>query len=304
MYEDEPQDKVHDVLARGGVRRPSARAAGDRPRRGDLRADRWTTSPPTTTAATCRPSIVVAAAGNLEHEAIEELAERYLQNERERRRPAPAVERPPASRAAVGAVPREGHRAVPHLHRRPRASRRNDDRRFALAILDAILGGSTLLAPVPGGAGEARPRVLGLLVVQPVHRHRAGRRVRRHARGQRRQGARGDRRRAATRICEERGRRRGAEPRPRAREGPAGAVDGVDREPHVPARPLGPDGHARCCRSTRRSSGSRRSTPTQISALARELYPPAQHVGCRRSGATRRASAPRWRRSAPELATA
>ena len=28
MYEDEPQDRVHDVLARGDARRPSARAAG------------------------------------------------------------------------------------------------------------------------------------------------------------------------------------------------------------------------------------------------------------------------------------
>ena len=33
MYEDEPQDKVHDVLSDGDLRRPSARAAGDRARR-------------------------------------------------------------------------------------------------------------------------------------------------------------------------------------------------------------------------------------------------------------------------------
>ena len=37
MYEDEPQDKVHDVLSDGDLRRPSARPAGDRPRRGDRR---------------------------------------------------------------------------------------------------------------------------------------------------------------------------------------------------------------------------------------------------------------------------
>ena len=40
MYEDEPQDKVHDVLSRGDLRRPSARPAGDRPRGGDLLAER------------------------------------------------------------------------------------------------------------------------------------------------------------------------------------------------------------------------------------------------------------------------
>ena len=45
MYEDEPQDKVHDVLSRGDLRRPPARPAGDRPRRGDLVADASTRSP-------------------------------------------------------------------------------------------------------------------------------------------------------------------------------------------------------------------------------------------------------------------
>ena len=36
MYEDEPQDKVHDVLAKRDLRRPPARPADHRPRRRHL----------------------------------------------------------------------------------------------------------------------------------------------------------------------------------------------------------------------------------------------------------------------------
>ena len=47
----------------------------------------------------------------------------------------PTAERPPA-------LLREGHRAVPHLLRRAR-DHRDDERRYALAVLDSIFGGST-----------------------------------------------------------------------------------------------------------------------------------------------------------------
>ena len=87
------------------------------------------------------PNIVVAAAGNLEHETIVELAERHC------RPPAAdgpglALEPPEADGAQVR-LPAEGHRAVPRLLRRPGHRPR---RRAALsrsAILDAVFGGST-----------------------------------------------------------------------------------------------------------------------------------------------------------------
>ena len=39
---------------------------------------------------------------------------------------------------------------------------RTDERRFALGVLNAALGGGMSLAAVPGGPGEARPGLLGL----------------------------------------------------------------------------------------------------------------------------------------------
>ena len=76
MYEDEPQDKVHDVLA-GAI-------FGDHPlgrpiigrRRRRRRPCRCRRSPRGTTAATWLANMVLGAAGNLEHERIVELAER------------------------------------------------------------------------------------------------------------------------------------------------------------------------------------------------------------------------------------
>jgi predicted Zn-dependent peptidase len=85
---------------------------------------------------------VVSAAGNLEHARIEELARRYMD-------------------VGAGGSGPNGHRAGPprevaeriafrlketeqyHICLGGPGIARNDDRRFALAILDAILGGST-----------------------------------------------------------------------------------------------------------------------------------------------------------------
>ena len=159
------------------------------------------------------------------------LAEKFLQNDRDGARPSFTDRRSvkPPSVLFHQKDTEQYHMCVggrgPCPQRRPPV-RAGDPRRPA--------GRLELLAPLPGGAREARPCVLGLLVVEPVHRHGARRRLRRHARGQRRQGARGDRRGAAPGVRRG-GRRRGAEPCPRARQGPAGAVDGVDGQPHVPA---------------------------------------------------------------------
>ncbi len=90
---------------------------------------------------------------------------------------------------------------------------RGDDRRFALRVLDTLLGGLELLAPVPGGAREARPGLRGLLVRQQLRRHRPGGRLRGHPPRQRGRGA-GDHRRAAAAAA---GRPRA---RPRSSSGP------------------------------------------------------------------------------------
>jgi predicted Zn-dependent peptidase len=140
MYEDEPQDKVHDVLSQA--------IFGDHPLgrpvigRGEVvgaltvdkvsayHADRYVPG-----------SIVVSAAGNLEHPAIERLARTHLGTGSRNggaRSPAPA----PGAR---------GQRVVFHCKETEQyhiclggeGIARNDERRFALSILDAILGGST-----------------------------------------------------------------------------------------------------------------------------------------------------------------
>lgn len=139
MYEDEPSDKVHDVL--------SAAVFGDHPLgrpvigRGEVIAgltvgdvagyhDRGYRA----------PSIVVAAAGNLDHERIVSLAEG-------------AVDAAPADDTQARNGGPERPIARPVFHQKDTEQfhicvggcgiPRNDDRRFALAVLDAIFGGGS-----------------------------------------------------------------------------------------------------------------------------------------------------------------
>jgi predicted Zn-dependent peptidase len=139
MYEDEPQDKVHDVL--------STAVFGDHPLgrpvigRGDVISALTADTVSSYHDARYLPgAIVVAAAGNLEHEAIEGLAQRWLDGSRNG-----------GLKAPQGAPPRREPRAAFHCKETEQyhiciggeGISRNDDRRFALSILDAILGGST-----------------------------------------------------------------------------------------------------------------------------------------------------------------
>jgi predicted Zn-dependent peptidase len=139
MYEDEPQDRVHDVLGEAvfGPHPLGRRVLGQ--------AEVIASIPVAQIDAYHRsryvaPNIVVAAAGHLDHERIVELAERH-------------VAAPVAALAASG----DGSRPL----RKPRLAfqaketeqyhicfgapgiARDDERRFALALLDAIFGGST-----------------------------------------------------------------------------------------------------------------------------------------------------------------
>jgi predicted Zn-dependent peptidase len=141
MYEDEPQDKVHDVL--------SAAVFGDHPLgrpvigRGEVIAGLGPQDVAAYHDQRYRPaSIVVAAAGNLEHERIEELAQRLMEA-------VPNGSAPPADRIEEpGEVaPRVTFQSKDteqyHVCLGGPGIPRNDERRFALAILDGILGGST-----------------------------------------------------------------------------------------------------------------------------------------------------------------
>ena len=138
MYEDEPQDKVHDVLA-GAV-------FGDHPLgRPIIGRAEVVSSVPVPEISSWHdgryvpPNIVLAAAGNLEHDRIVELAEAAVGGSG------------PAPPAELGAPDQPGQ--VLHFHQKETEQYhlclgglglpRGDDRRFALRVLDTILGGST-----------------------------------------------------------------------------------------------------------------------------------------------------------------
>jgi predicted Zn-dependent peptidase len=139
MYEDEPQDKVHDVL--------STAVFGDHPLgrpvigRGEVISSLTAETVSAYHDARYLPgAIVVAAAGNLEHETIERLAERWANGSRDGRPQRPEAA-PPRREPRVAFHSKETEQY--HICIGGEGISRNDDRRFALSILDAILGGST-----------------------------------------------------------------------------------------------------------------------------------------------------------------
>jgi len=137
MYEDEPQDRVHDVLAEAvfGSHPLGRRVLGEAeviasipvPDIESYRHARYTGA-----------EIVVGAAGHLEHERIADLAERLVT--------------PPAGGNDAPATGLDGggrlcfHRKDTeqyHICFGAPGLRREDERRYPLAVLDAIFGGST-----------------------------------------------------------------------------------------------------------------------------------------------------------------
>jgi predicted Zn-dependent peptidase len=138
MYEDEPQDRVHDVLADAvfGEHPLGRRVLGEAevissipvPEIDAYHRQRYTA-----------PHVVVGAAGHLDHEAIVALAERLVS--------------PPAG--ANGAAPVAAPVDEGRLRFYPKDTEqyyvcfgapgivRADERRYALAVLDSIFGGST-----------------------------------------------------------------------------------------------------------------------------------------------------------------
>jgi predicted Zn-dependent peptidase len=137
MYEDEPQDKVHDVLAEA--------IFGEHPLGRPIigRADVVSSVPVPDIAAWhdgryVPGNIVVAAAGNLDHERIVELVESAV---RETRSVPPGLVSPNGSAPALRFFQKETEQY--HLCLGGPGIPRGDDRRFALRVLDTILGGST-----------------------------------------------------------------------------------------------------------------------------------------------------------------
>ncbi|HYZ28111.1 MAG TPA: pitrilysin family protein [Thermoleophilaceae bacterium] len=141
MYEDEPSDKVHDVLAQA--------VFGDHPLGRPVigRAEVIANVPVPEIAAYhderyAAANLVLAAAGNVTHERLVELAQNASRNG------LPAAAR---SRELVAAPAQADPRMCFfqkqteqfHVTLGAPGIQRGDDRRFALRVLDTILGGST-----------------------------------------------------------------------------------------------------------------------------------------------------------------
>jgi predicted Zn-dependent peptidase len=138
MYEDEPSDKVHDVMATA--------IFGDHPLGRPIigRAEVVSSVPVPQIAAWhdgryVPGNMVVAAAGNLDHDAIVALVDGAFPKQ--------------GAPAPVAAVSPNGSAPVLRFHEKETEQYhvclggpgipRGDDRRFALRVLDTILGGST-----------------------------------------------------------------------------------------------------------------------------------------------------------------
>jgi predicted Zn-dependent peptidase len=138
MYEDEPSDKVHDVLAEA--------IFGDHPLGRPIigTADVVGNVPVSDIGAYhdshyVGANLVVAAAGNVDHERVVELTEKYARVEAGSLNgadPAPGAVEP---RVQFHEKQTEQYHVALGGPGIPRA----DDRRFVLRVLDTILGGST-----------------------------------------------------------------------------------------------------------------------------------------------------------------
>ena len=138
MYEDEPQDRVHDVLAEAvfGEHPLGRRVLGEAEVIASIPVPEIDAYHRARYAAS---EIVVGAAGHLEHDRIVGLAERLVSPSAEGGGVAPAREIEGASRLCFHPKETEQYHicfGAPGLHR-------DDERRFPLAVLDAIFGGST-----------------------------------------------------------------------------------------------------------------------------------------------------------------
>jgi predicted Zn-dependent peptidase len=137
MYEDEPSDKVHDVLAgaifgghplgRPVIGRAEVISSVPVPQIAKWHDGRYVAN-----------NIVVAAAGNLDHDRIVELVENAFGDAAS----APVAE-PVEAQAAPAVRFHTKETEQYHLALGGLGIARGDERRFAMRVLDTILGGST-----------------------------------------------------------------------------------------------------------------------------------------------------------------
>jgi predicted Zn-dependent peptidase len=137
MYEDEPQDRVHDLLADAvyGEHPLGRRVLGDAGVIAGVPRDEIASYHASRYVA---PNLVVSAAGHLNHSEIVELAARHLN-------PAPtsngAAPQPPRPQPRLRFQEKETEQY--HICFGGPGISRADERRFALGVLDSIFGGST-----------------------------------------------------------------------------------------------------------------------------------------------------------------
>jgi predicted Zn-dependent peptidase len=140
MYEDEPQDKVHDVLDRAvfGGHPLGRRVLGE--------AEVISSIPIPDIDAYHRArytggNIVVAAAGNIDHDRIVELTRKHVETPAAGGEPPAALEAPRVDGAQIGFQRKDTEQF--HVCFGGPGIDRSDERRYALSILDAVFGGST-----------------------------------------------------------------------------------------------------------------------------------------------------------------
>lgn len=140
MYEDEPQDKVHDILD-GAI-------FGDHPLGRPVigRAEVISSVPIPEIDAYHRAryasgNVVVSAAGQVDHDQVVALTERTVRPREREARTLADGEAPGGP--APGRVFQHKETEQYHLCLGGPGMARDDDRRFALAVLDAVFGGST-----------------------------------------------------------------------------------------------------------------------------------------------------------------
>jgi predicted Zn-dependent peptidase len=138
MYEDEPQDRVHDILAGAvfGEHPLGRRVLGEAevissvpvPEIEAYRSARYTGE-----------NVVVGAAGNVDHDQIAALAERLVSPSVRSSEVAAADEADEQARLRFYAKDTEQY----HICFGAPGIRRDDERRYGLAVLDSIFGGSS-----------------------------------------------------------------------------------------------------------------------------------------------------------------
>jgi predicted Zn-dependent peptidase len=138
MYEDEPQDRVHDVLAEAvfGTHPLGRRVLGEAEVIASIPIPEIETYHQARYAGS---EIVVGAAGHLDHGRIVELSERLVRPPVDGGGVAPETDLEGPAKLCFHAKETEQY----HICFGAPGLRREDERRYPLAVLDSIFGGST-----------------------------------------------------------------------------------------------------------------------------------------------------------------